>query len=236
MNILANELQKMGIFCTEEKINRLLRYRDGVLDWNQKVNLTAITDPQEFLVKHILDSLLCVPFEEYKRAENVIDVGTGAGFPGIPLAVFSPEKNFTLMDSLHKRLKIIDQLAEETDIRNVATVHARAEELARKKEYREKYDLCVSRAVANLTVLCEYCLPFVKPNGYFFAYKGPGSEKEMEEAESALKILGGSLERTENWPDSEFALDHKILIIKKIKTTPSKYPRKAGTPAKEPLK
>lgn len=236
MDVLKMALTEWNISCDDEKLQKLNQYMEGVLAWNQRVNLTAITDREEFLVKHFLDSLVCLRFDEYKTAGKIIDVGTGAGFPGVPLAVFSPEKNFVLMDSLQKRLKIIDQLAAEAGIPNVKTVHARAEELARTKEHRQQYDLCVSRAVANLTVLAEYCLPFVKPGGYFFAYKGPGGEEELEDAKKALEILGGKFLRAEDWTLSKFSMDHKIFIIKKIKETPSKYPRKAGTPAKEPLK
>ena len=236
MKTFTDGLQGLGIPYQREKAERLYRYMEGILEWNQKVNLTAITEREAFAVKHLLDSLLCLGFKEYQQAKTVIDVGTGAGFPGVPLAVFSADKEFTLVDSLQKRLKIIDQLTASIGIGNVKTIHGRAEELAKKKEFREAYDLCVSRAVANLTVLTEYCLPFVKPGGYFLAYKGPGSEEEIKEASKALEILGGKVERIETGPVSELALEHKILVIKKFRPTPSKYPRKAGTPAKEPLK
>ena len=209
---------------------------EGILAWNEKVNLTNITDPAEFRIKHNADSLMCVDFPEFLDAETVIDVGTGGGFPGIPLAVYAPEKQFTLLDSLNKRLKIIDELAGELGIKNITLVHGRAEDAARAKEHREKYDFCVSRAVSNLATLSEYCLPFIKVGGYLLAYKGPGAEEEVKEAAKALKILGGSLVDIRETSMEEYGLDHRILVIKKVRNTPKAYPRKAGTPLKEPLK
>ena len=221
---------------TEEKNAILEKYMEGILAWNEKVNLTNITDPAEFRIKHNADSLMCVDFPEFLDAETVIDVGTGGGFPGIPLAVYAPEKQFTLLDSLNKRLKIIDELAGELGIKNITLVHGRAEDAARAKEHREKYDLCVSRAVSNLATLSEYCLPFIKVGGYLLAYKVPGAEEEVKEAAKALKTLGGSLVDIRETSMEEYGLDHRILVIKKVRNTPKAYPRKAGTPLKEPLK
>ena len=221
---------------TEEQNSILEKYMEGILAWNEKVNLTNITDPAEFRIKHNADSLMCVDFPEFLEAETVIDVGTGGGFPGIPLAVYAPEKQFTLLDSLNKRLKIIDELAGELGIKNINLVHGRAEDAARAKEHREKYDLCVSRAVSNLATLSEYCLPFIKVGGYLLAYKGPGAEEEVKEAAKALKTLGGSLVDIRETSMEEYGLDHRILVIKKVRNTPKAYPRKAGTPLKEPLK
>ncbi len=221
---------------TEEKNAILEKYMEGILAWNEKVNLTNITDPAEFRIKHNADSLMCVDFPEFLEAETVIDVGTGGGFPGIPLAVYAPEKHFTLLDSLNKRLKIIDELAGELGIKNITLVHGRAEDAARAKEHREKYDLCVSRAVSNLATLSEYCLPFIKVGGYLLAYKGPGAEEEVKEAAKALKILGGSLVDIRETSMEEYGLDHRMLVIKKVRNPPKAYPRKAGTPLKEPLK
>ena len=221
---------------TADQNSILERYMDGILQWNEKVNLTNITDPEEFRVKHILDSLMCVDFQEFQRAERVIDVGTGGGFPGIPLAVYAPEKNFTLLDSLNKRLKIIRELAGEMEISNISLVHGRAEDVARTREHREIYDICVSRAVSNLSTLAEYCLPFIKVGGYLLAYKGPGAEEEAKEAAKALKTLGGSLLEIRHTSMEEYGLDHRILVIEKVKNTPKAYPRKAGMPQKEPLK
>ena len=208
---------------------------EGILTWNEKVNLTNITDPAEFRIKHNADSLMCVDFPEFQEAESVIDVGTGGGFPGIPLAVYAPDKHFTLLDSLNKRLRIIDELAGELEINNITLVHGRAEDIAKKPEHREKYDLCVSRAVSNLATLSEYCLPFIRVGGYLLAYKGPGAEDEAKDAEKALKILGGSIIDIRQTSMEEYGLDHRILVIKKVRNTPKAYPRKAGTPLKEPL-
>lgn len=236
MEALRKALRTMGIETEEALLKKFIGYMNGVLEWNEKVNLTTITDPEEFVIKHFIDSVICAEYPEYADAERIIDVGTGAGFPGVPLAIISPEKNFFLMDSLNKRLKIIDTLCMENDIKNVITIHARAEELAKNKAHREQYDLCVSRAVANMAVLAEYCLPFIRTGGFLMAYKGPDAESEIVEATHALSLLGGRFEEVRRGNLDEFGIDHKIVVIKKIKNTPSKYPRKAGTPAKEPLK
>ncbi|MBP3759668.1 MAG: 16S rRNA (guanine(527)-N(7))-methyltransferase RsmG [Firmicutes bacterium] len=220
---------------TEEQKLKLEKYMEGILSWNEKVNLTNITDPAEFRIKHNADSLMCVDFPEFQSAKNIIDVGTGGGFPGIPLAVYAPDKHFTLLDSLNKRLRIIDELAGGLDITNITLVHGRAEDVARNREHREKYDLCVSRAVSNLATLSEYCLPFIKVGGYLLAYKGPGADQEVKDAEKALKTLGGSLVDIRETTMEEYGLDHRILVIEKVRNTPKAYPRKAGTPLKEPL-
>ena len=223
------------INLTEEQNRILESYMAGILSWNEKVNLTNITDPEEFHVKHILDSIMCLDFPEYVKAETVIDVGTGGGFPGIPLAVCSPDKDFLLLDSLNKRLKIIGELTEELGINNVKLLHSRAEDAARNKEYREKYDICVSRAVSNLATLSEYCLPFIKVGGYLLAYKGPEAERELENAAKALKTLGGEAVEIRDTQMADYGLEHRILVIKKVRSTPKAYPRKAGTPLKAPL-
>ena len=220
---------------TEEQKLKLEKYMEGILSWNEKVNLTNITDPAECRIKHNADSLMCVDFPEFQSAKNIIDVGTGGGFPGIPLAVYAPDKHFTLLDSLNKRLRIIDELAGGLDITNITLVHGRAEDVARNREHREKYDLCVSRAVSNLATLSEYCLPFIKVGGYLLAYKGPGADQEVKDAEKALKTLGGSLVDIRETTMEEYGLDHRILVIEKVRNTPKAYPRKAGTPLKEPL-
>ena len=199
------------------------------------MNITNIVDRNDFIEKHYIDSLVIGNEDIFKNSKDIIDVGTGGGFPGVPLAVSCPDKNFTLLDSLNKRLKIIDQVTDNLDINNVTTCHGRAEELAQKKEYREKFDLCVSRAVANLTSLSELCIPFVKVGGYFIAYKGPGVYEELENAEKAIKVLGGEVVEIKNasYGDDD---EHKLLIIKKIKNTPKKFPRKPGEPVRNPIK
>ena len=236
MEALKKALGLMGGPSDEVTVNKYQQYMEGVLDWNEKVNLTNITDAEEFVIKHFIDSIICIDYPEFEEAGKIIDVGTGGGFPGVPLAIAAPDKEFILMDSLNKRLKIIDELCGQIGIGNVTTVHARAEELAKNKAHREQYDLCVSRAVANMATLAEYCLPFIKVGGCLMAYKGPDAEREVEEARKALYLLGGHVEEIREGNLKEFGIDHKVVIIKKVKNTPSKFPRKAGTPAKEPLK
>lgn len=236
MERIRKALAELNTECTDEMLEQFRIYMEGVLEWNEKLNLTAITDRDEFIEKHFIDSLMAVDSDEVRNAKSVIDVGTGAGFPGIPLAIVFPEKKFVLMDSLNKRLKVIDDLCDRAGIMNVVTAHGRAEELSRNKDHREKYDLCIARAVANMSTLSEYCLPFIGMGGYFLAYKGPDCEAELNEAKNAIKILGGKIDDVREAEISDFGLAHKIVYVKKVKETPAKYPRKAGTPSKEPLK
>lgn len=236
MEKLVAALEQLNIPYNEETIEKYEKYMDGIIEWNKKVNLTSITDRDEFIVKHYIDSIMCVTCEEFRNAKKVIDVGTGGGFPGIPLALAAPDKEFVLIDSLNKRIKIINSLCLEIGIDNVTAIHARAEELAKNKAHRESYDLCVSRAVANLSTLSEYCLPFIKKGGYFLSYKGPDSKQEIQDAKKAINILGGKIRREEIASLEGFELEHKIVYIEKVKPTGAKYPRKAGTPSKEPLK
>lgn len=232
--LLIKELEeKYG----EERTSMLVEYMDMILEKNQYINLTAVRDRDEALQKHIADSLSCDFMEEYEAAENVIDIGTGAGFPGVPLAIVSPDKKFTLVDSLNKRLRIIDELTGELGIKNVTTVHGRAEDVGKSKEHREKYDICVSRAVASLDVLCEWCLPLVKKGGYFVAYKGENVSRETEDAASAIKLLGGKIAEIRKVQTEEESISgHVLVMIKKVKNTPSKYPRQAGQARKNPLR
>lgn len=236
MDELKKILEENGIEVTDRMMGRFVSYMEDILKWNEKVNLTAITDRKEFIQKHFIDSVLIAGREEIKNANFIIDVGTGAGFPGIPLAFIYPDKKFVLMDSLNKRLKIINELCEGLAVSNVDVFHGRAEELGQKSEFRECFDLCVSRAVANLATLSEYCLPFVKVGGHFCAYKGPEAENEIKAAGKAPSLLGGELKEIFVPQGDHINFEHNILIYKKVKATPKKYPRKPGTPAKEPLK
>lgn len=232
---LKNFCEKINIPYTDEKEKQFNGYMDEILERNQYVNLTAITDREEFIQKHYIDSLLCTGLKEFRSAGTVIDVGTGGGFPGVPLAIAFPEKEFVLIDSLNKRIKIINELCESFGILNVKAVHGRAEELARKKELRQNFDLCVSRAVANMSTLSEYCLPFVKVGGNFIAYKGPDCGDEIDAASNAIRILGGEISGIRKPKLEGLPFEHKLVCISKIKDTTSKYPRKAGTPSKEPI-
>lgn len=236
-------LLKEGLLQTcgkddSEILDKLLLYMEAVLEKNKVMNLTAINDPTDFVIKHFIDSFSICKSEAFINARTIIDVGTGAGFPGFPLAAAFPDKQFLLMDSLNKRIRFLNETAEQLGLKNVECIHARAEELGRSKKYRENFDLCVSRAVAQLSVLSEYCIPFVKPGGYFAAYKTINEENGP--GENAIKKLGGEIEKTESFPElsgilSFISLDHKLVYIKKTGNTPGRYPRKAGTPTKNPL-
>ena len=202
----------------EGQAEKLFSYLDMVLDRNQHINLTAVKDRDEAVQKHIADSLTICGLEEYKSAETVMDIGTGAGFPGALLAIASPAKEFVLMDSTLKRLKVIDEFAEKLEISNLSTLHARAEEVARKEEYAGQFDLCVSRAVANLSTLSGWCLPFVKKGGYFISYKGENYQEELDAAEKTISKCGGKLKRIVEISDaSEEISGHVLLVIEKIK-------------------
>ena len=244
MKKLFDAIEKLDIFpdgigqaAKADMEQKFRAYMNGVLEWNDKVNLTAITDEEAFVKKHFVDSVMCAGAPEIKGAERIADVGTGAGFPGVPLAVLFPEKKFYLIDSLAKRLKIVDQLCEAADIRNVVTIHGRAEDLASKNgEYRESFDCVVSRAVAGMASLAELCIPFLKLGGAFIAYKGSDFEKELEEGSAAVKETGGEVVRVQRCSDPEETFDHALIYIRKERKTPGRYPRKAGEPARKPIK
>lgn len=228
---IKGALSGKKISISEEQSLLLAAYEKAILSDNQSINLTAITEEEEFIERHYADSLAIVDLSCFKKSASVLDLGTGGGFPGVPLAIYAKEKEFTLLDSLGKRLKIIDQRTGELGIENINTLHGRAEELAQKEEYREAFDLCVSRAVADLAVLSELALPFVKPGGYFVAYKGPDVDEEVDVAKFAIKTLGGRLEEV-----LEYGQSFNFVIIAKEKNTPKKYPRKPGDPGRNPLK
>ena len=231
---LAEQLNSIGVQASSKQIDLLTRYMEMILDRNQHINLTAIKDPDEFLLRHYVDSAAVMNIPEYQEASSVLDLGTGAGFPGVPLAILSPDKEFVLLDSLRKRLNVIEEFCGELGIHNVKVLHARAEDAGRDKKIREKMDLCVSRAVADLSVLSEYCLPVVRKGGAFIAYKGSDVESEAREAQKAIRVLGGKLDRIEKV--SVQGMEHSLLVIHKNSKTPAQYPRKAGTPAKSPIK
>ena len=227
---------RLHINYDDGKSRKFEGYMESVLEKNKHINLTAITDRDEFIRKHYVDSLLCASSAEFRNANSVIDVGTGGGFPGIPLAIAFPEKEFVLIDSLNKRIRIINELCENYGIDNVTALHGRAEELGRNSNFRESFDICVSRAVANMSTLSEYCLPFVKIGGTFIAYKGPECSEELNNASNAIRMLGGEVMRIENPQFEELPFEHTLIYINKAESTRSKYPRKAGTPSKEPIK
>ena len=214
---------------------KLERYRDLLLEWNENVNLTAITDPEEVRIKHFEDSLTCLESGLFFPGAKVIDVGTGAGFPGLPLAMARPDISVTLLDSLKKRLLFLDEVIAQTDIQNAKTVHARAEDGGRDKNLRERFDIVVSRAVSRLSVLCEYTLPYLKVGGTLIAMKGPSAEEELQEAQNAIKVLGGGEVTVQKTALEDESLSHCLVMIKKVRPTPTTDPRKAGMPTKNPL-
>ena len=228
-------LAQQNIDIRESALDKMVKYMDEILKLNEEINLTAITDRDEFIEKHFVDSLLAAGLSEFSGAARILDIGTGAGFPGIPLALAFEDKEFVLADSLNKRVKIIESLCEKLGIGNVKAVHGRAEDLAKRGEYRESFDICVSRAVAGMSTLSEYCLPFVKPGGIFVAYKGPDCEEEVAQAAKAIDLLGGGDVKILSPQSGEASFDHRLVIVRKVANTPSAYPRKAGTPAKKPL-
>ena len=233
MKKLINFLGRLDVSIDEEQLSKLNQYMEGILLWNEKINLTAIKDREQFIVKHYMDSLALLGDKTFHEAECIIDVGTGGGFPGVPLAIMCPEKKFFLADSLKKRLNVIEQLCGEIGIGNCVTVHGRAEDLGHDLNYREVYDLAISRAVASMPVLMEYLLPLVKKDGFAVAFKGPDYEEELEKSRRALAILGGKNDHVFKFQLEES--QRNIGFIKKENTTPKKYPRKAGTPVKQPL-
>lgn len=230
---LSSNANKLNIGVTDEQIQKFYKYMEMMLEWNEKINLTAITEPSEVILKHFVDSITIN--KHIKNNSKMIDVGTGAGFPGIPMSIIREDIDVTLMDSLNKRIKFLDEVIKENNLNNVKTIHSRAEELANNSKYREMYDIATSRAVASLNVLLEYMLPFVKVGGYCICMKGSNVENEIKEAKKALEVLKGEIVEVENFnlPDTDYG--RNIIVIKKVGNTPKKYPRKPGTPAKEPL-
>ena len=232
---LINTLSKWNFVLTEEKINQLDKYYELLIEKNKVMNLTAITDFDEVIVKHFADSLsICTVLPE--DVKTVCDLGTGAGFPGIPMAIAYPNLKFTLIDSLNKRIKFLQEVVDTLELKNVELVHARAEEAGKNKIFRESFDLVVSRAVANISTLSEYCLPLVKLDGYFISFKSGDITEEINQSGSAITKLGGKLKKPILFTLPETDISRSFLIINKIKSTPKAYPRKAGTPSKEPLK
>ncbi len=230
--LFLEEAKKINVSVDEDMINKFYTYMKEIIVWNDKVNVTAITDERMFIVKHFIDSLTINRFLEDKK--SIIDIGTGAGFPGIPLKIVNPNLKVTLIDSVNKKLNVIRNISEKINLTNLEIIHTRAEDLANKNEYREKYDVATTRAVSNLTTILEYMLPFVKVGGYAVCMKGPNYTQELEDARNAIEILGGKYQCIETLNVNE-ELERNIIIIKKVKETPKKYPRGQGKPLKEPI-
>lgn len=229
MNELLSEI---NIEINENKIDMFYLYMQELLEWNKKINLTAIEDENEIILKHFIDSLTVQKY--IKNAQNIIDIGTGAGFPGIPLAIVNEKSNIVLLDSLNKRINFLNNVIQKLELSNVKAIHGRAEDLAKIVQHREKYDIVISRAVAPFNVLLEYMLPFNKVNSYTIAMKGLNIE-EVDISNNALKKLGGKIEKIEKINLANTDIKRNIIIVRKIEETPKKFPRKAGIPKKEPL-
>lgn len=233
--LLLDGAKQLGIELTDRQVEQFMRYKELLQEWNEKMNLTAITEDREVMTKHFLDCMTINNALDMAKQKTVIDIGTGAGFPGLVIKIAFPHLKVTLVDALKKRLTFLEEVIKELELEDIVCVHSRAEDLGKNKSYREGFDICASRAVANLAVLSEYTLPFVKINGYLIALKGQKLDEELVQGEKAVAILGGELEVVVDATVPFTDLNHKIAKIKKVRQTASKYPRKAGEPTKAPL-
>ena len=232
---MFKEILSKYIKLRDEQLQQFQKFYEMVIDWNTKINLTAITDEKEFAIKHVMDSLSLWDDEKFSNVKKVLDVGTGAGFPAIPIKIFKPNVEIFLLDSLNKRVEFLKKVVTELNLENVTCLHGRAEDFARQNNFRESFDLVTARAVARLNIISEYCLPFVKVGGTFAALKGKQFQDEVAEAENAVKILGGGKIICAEKTLPELPDVRAVVYIDKKKSTPKKFPRKAGTPAKNPL-
>lgn len=235
-NLLRDKAREIEIDLTDLQVDQFNRFYQMMVEKNKVMNLTGITEYGEVVEKHFIDSLSIVKIIDINKVSTVIDVGTGAGFPGIPLKIAFPHLKITLLDSLNKRIKFLNDVINETGLDNISTIHGRAEDFAKQDEYREQFDLCVSRAVANLATLSEYCLPYVKVGGKFVSYKSGEIDEEVENSKKAVKVLGGKINKIEKFQLQGTDIGRSFVEIKKVKYTGKKFPRKAGLPAKEPIK
>ncbi len=231
--IFMEEAQKINIELDKNQIEKFYKYMDLLIEWNEKINLTAITNRKDIIVKHFIDSLTIQRY--LGDAVNIIDVGTGAGFPGIPIKIINPNLKVVLVDSLNKRINFLQDVIKKLNLDNIEVIHARAEDLGQNKKYREAFDIVTSRAVANMSVLSEYLLPLARVNGKCICMKGSDIEEELENSKYAINLLGGKIEQVDKFELSNERIGRNIVIVKKLKNTPNSYPRKAGTPAKKPL-
>lgn len=235
-NVLTEKVKELSILLNDKQIQQFEQYYNILVEWNKVMNLTAITEYEEVVEKHFLDSLTIVNAIHVEKIETLIDVGTGAGFPGIPLKIAFPHLKVTLLDSLNKRIKFLNEVIDLLELNDIKAIHGRAEDYAKQAEYREQYDICVSRAVANLATLSEYCLPYVKVDGLFVPYKSGEIDEELKSSEKAVSILGGKVEEVVKFQLPGTNIGRSFVKIHKIKETKKKYPRKAGMATKEPLK
>ena len=234
-SLIINKLTAEGIKITDVQCDKLYRFYEMVIEKNKVMNLTAITDYEEFVIKHFVDSLMIAKVMDMTMPMTVLDIGTGAGFPGVPIKIVYQETKVLLLDSLNKRLNFLNEVIAELGLKDIITIHSRAEELQAKGEYRENFDLCVSRAVSALPTLSEYCLPYVKLGGKFIAYKAVGADEEIEASKTAIRVLGGEIKETAHFTIKDTDYTRVLISIEKIKNTPKKYPRPGGKPGKNPL-
>lgn len=241
MNEIANrfskQLKDFNIKLSEKQLAQFDLYCQNLLEWNQVMNLTTITKVDQIYVKHFLDSLSVHKYLPLSKLEGkrVVDIGTGAGFPGLPLAIINPKTEFTLIDSLNKRIRFLEDTVQKLSLENVTCIHSRAENAGHNKELRESFDFCCSRAVANLATLSEYCLPFLKKDGLFVSYKAEKAQEEIQLGTKAVERLGGKIEKNQSFTLPDTDIGRTIVFIRKVKNTPKQYPRKAGTPSKKPI-
>ena len=233
---LKTAANDVNLELSEKQYEQFIKYMRLVQEWNEKINLTAITEDEEVVKKHFIDCIKAFKSEPIKNAKTVIDVGTGAGFPGIPLKIYRPDLNVTLVDSLNKRINFLNLVVRELGLKNVKTIHSRAEDGARKPELREKFDVATSRAVANLSTLSEYLIPLVKVGGKCICMKAANATEEIDQAKKAISVLCGAISKVDEFCLPQSDIGRTIIEIKKEKSTPNKYPRKAGLPSKEPIK
>lgn len=235
-NLMSQSSEDIGLQLSKEQYGKFINYMKLLQEWNEKINLTAIVEDEEVIKKHFIDSIKAFKRDEFKNANNLIDVGTGAGFPGLPIAIMREDIKVTLLDSLNKRVNFLNTVINKLGLSNVTTIHSRAEDGARNNILREKFDIATSRAVANMSVLSELCLPYVKVGGTFIALKGPSVDQEINDSLNAIKILGGELQNICEVNIEGTELRHNLVVVKKIKECSKVYPRKAGLITKNPLK
>ena len=231
---IQEKSKDMGVSFSVKQTEQFFEYMNLLIEWNEKMNLTAITEPDEIILKHFIDSITIL--KELEDGSKLVDVGTGAGFPGIPLSIMNPSLKITLVDSLNKRLIFLQEVVNKLKLENIEIVHARAEEFGQNKKYREQFDISTSRAVANLATLSEYLIPLVKIGGKVISMKASDVKQELNEAKKAIEVLGGTVEKVDEFNLPQSDIGRTVIIIRKNKTTPNKYPRKPGTPSKEPIK
>lgn len=235
-NKFIDNLSSFEIRLSDVQLNQFRKYYELLIEWNEKINLTTITEYEDVLTKHFLDSLSIAKLLNKHNISSLIDIGTGAGFPGIPIKIVYPDIKITLLDSLQKRINFLNEVINELNLPSIETIHGRAEDFANQSSYREQYDVCVSRAVANLSTLSELCMPYVKIGGAFISYKSEKADIEIREAQKAVSLFGGDIIKKTSFVLPSTDYERNLLEVVKLKATPKKYPRKAGTPAKLPIK